>query len=800
MPSNCHSIIGSLAALLLATAAACAQPIDGFGDLGRTDAGGGAPGSAAAGAAAAGSWTEGGKRLAVERVHGAGIDFQPGRDNLGFPNLSGAVRLGGMAGNCYTMAFVAKLFFEDARFRPSASGGDDRAGFTLADLSAHLAGDRGASLEVRDFASLHEMSWDPGFGETEAFDFLARQRGIEMGMVADELSGKRKMILQLIQVISTVHYLHYMQYQAGSFLEAILRQKMAGAKQVRAVTAREVSAMATQLGRGKSCLLLMLNVDDVYGHVVLAYRIVDTAAARYVLVYDSNVQHGEEKRPSALKISKDGVVEGYYRVEPGGQLTPDGIYDGDSWFSKRDSLAILNLPDLTLNPENRKSLARKTEAAGEETAILLASGQLLKRLTESPPDKTSLRDDLAQFLRNLQSIQATAPGATGQVENRLGPNASVSEINRLLERRADAAIRTAFPYALPKGMALTETRLRLDETDPNRMELATTLTLEKDGPVHRLAGVLQESAALSGYGELAAWIEATRENVGPTKVRATVELELTKQRMPAGLQTEFGLMPRVKKSHIVLGDLAPSKRLPTDHQLEISKEALRGGLKTALSRINLVGQEWRFDYILVPARYSPSIGGHQVQLVPEVKRYGRFGLDSVGLDLVEGASGGRLRLIVAGNAFIAVNPVLADKGVSGVADPVHIDVRIFRGSRQPEAHWSLFATVEGKLAFDDGLFNILARPLTLLATELFPYVRDHVNAYIKDQLSDRVKLVQPIQVRNVKVTTRTLSLDTGAAVVDVDLLAKDLFQSEVPVSVKNFETRRDRVVIGSDYR
>jgi hypothetical protein len=806
-----RALLFSLLFLSLAGAAVC-QPADDFDELNRaggtqTVAGGASVAAAGPtnGAGLGGSLRgAGGQPIAVSSVHGQRLGFVCGRDNLGFPNLSGAMRLGGMAGNCYTMALVAKIFFEEARYVPSNKPDALKKGFSLPELAEHLGGAPRGRFTVADFGSLLDLSYEPGFGEDEAFEYMARLRGIERGKSAAkvDLRGRRMMIVQLVQLITTIHYLHYMQYQATNFLEAVMREKMAGSAQVQKLTKKELSGICGRLDAGKTCLLLLLNTKQVYGHVVLAYRAARTASGSTLIeVYDSNVQYAQETRPSVLEVGSDGRVSGYFRLQPDGTLQPDPIYDSDSWFSARDTLAVMDLPNVTLNRQNREALAKKTLAADAETAYLLAGGQFIKCLTEQSPETSSLRADTLQFLRNVQAIQGSL-GRSAE-EERLAPDASIRDLNRFLEKNADLGIRTAFPYALPKGMSLTDTRIRLDEKDPNRAELKTTLTFDKDSPIDKVVGALQHSAALSDYRQLSDWLAATRENVGPTRIRATLDLELRKAKQPANMPFTYGLTPRLRTSHLVLGDLEPSKSAGTAFQLEVAKPTLQGGLKTAMQRLGILGKNYEFEYVLAPAKYTPSIAGRQFQLTPELRRKGRVTLEGMDLDLVAppaAGGGGKLRLIGSGSAFVAVNPVMADRGVSGRAAPVNIDLMIFRGDRMPASQWCLWAGVKGKLQFEDGLFNLLAGAVTKLADKLFPFVQTRVNTYLKDELSSRVKVVTPLELRNVSISTKQLSLDTNSAVFDLDALAKQLFSLDSPVVIKKFDVRADRLLLGADYR
>lgn len=798
MLSLCQSL---RALVLVALVAAPVLAQDDFDDLSRarrnTPPAGApaAPGSTRSDAVSAGAdLSEEGKTVAGTSAHGDKIGFKFGRDNLGFANLHGAMSLGGMAGNCYTMAVVSKLFFERANYKPDVA---TPSGFTFEGLAGALAAS--ARFDVNAFPSLFEMSNDGSFGEQEAFQHLAREKGIEPGGPLPALQGKQLQISRLIQVISTIHYLHYMQYQAGHFLEAVLRLKMKGSEQVQEVTKREMNAFASQLDGGRTCLLLMLGTKEVYGHVILAVRMTRAADADYIECYDNNVQYGSETRPTVLKVLKSGVVAGYFRKEADGKLTPHSIYDGDSWFADRQTLAIMLLPDKSLEDSDGRALARKIASADVETSYLIASGELLKSLTETSPAQETLRAGVLKFVRKVQAVQASLGR---NVEELLPANASVAALNRVLAARGDIAIRSQFPMALPPGLSLTNTRIQLDPNVEDRATLATTITLEADSPVAGLVTVVEKSAALAQYGQLAEWVKAVRERVGPTRVSAELEMTLLKSEMPVGAKTKYGVMPYIQKSHLVIGDLTPGPKLPWEHTFEISEKALQGVLDVLLTKLGVIDYVWAFEYILVPGK-TFTVLGKTYTLTTEQRREGKVRFRKMAVDCIAptlDAPAGSVGLNVDVSAFIEVNPVRDGKGVNITATPLSGRMTMERPGSAPDGQWTVRSGIQSKLTMDDGTHNLIAYALTQLADKAFPFFATRVNTLIKDKLKDYAVLVKPFGIAYLDVNTKNLNVQLSEGVVDLKLLAKHLFNVDVPATLQSATARADRVVLGANYR
>lgn len=773
---------------------------DDFDDLSRsrrntTPTGGpNANGTSRSTAVSAGSdLSEDGKAIAGSK-HGDRIGFTFGRDNLGFANLHGAMSLGGMAGNCYTMAVVSKLFFERANWKPDTA---TPAGFTFDGLATALA--QGARFDVNAYRSLFDMSNEPGFGEREVFAHLAREKGIEPGGPLPALTGKQLQISRLMQVISTIHYLHYMQYQAGHFLEAVLRSKMSGTGQVQEVTKREMGAFAAQLDSGRTCLLLMLNTAEVYGHVILAVRMTRAADADLIECYDNNIQHGGETRATVIKILKSGMVEGYYRKEADGKLTKDPIYDGSSWFANRSTLAVILLPDTSLEERDGRALARKIASADIETAYLLASGELLKSLTEKSPRDETLRAGVLAFIRKVQQVQASI----GRDVEVLPANADVAAINRVLAARSDLAVRSQFPYALPEGITLTNTRVQLDPYVEDRATVATTITLEANSPVAGLVGVLQKSATLARYGTLADWVQAVRDRVGPTRVSCEVELSLLKSEMPMGAKTRYGVMPYVQRSHLTIGDITPSARIPADHMVEISEKALQGTLDVLLTKLGAIDYTWRFEYVLIPGR-KWSVLGREYTITTEQKRDGTVNFKKMKVDCIAptgDAPAGSVAVGVDIAAFVEVNPIRDGRGINVTATPLSGRMSMDRRGNSPEGHWTVRSAINGNLTVDDGTpKDMLSRALLGLAEKAFPFFANRVNTLIREKLAAYAELKTPFAIQSLDVNTQNLTVRLTEGVVDLKLLARHLFNVEIPANLVSAAAKDDRVILGANYR
>ncbi len=710
------------------------------------------------------------------------------------------MKLGSMSGNCYTMAFVAKLFFEGAVYVPSGRSEEERRGFSLSALSSHLAGERGQPLEVKDFESLFDLSYDPDFGESEAFDYIRKSRGISVAS-SDEaagLTGRQKMIVQLVQFISTVHYLHYLQYQVGSFIEPVIRSELGGGTVMPQVTLEQIESMRSQLQKGRTCLLLLLEAKQVYGHVVLAYGLQSSASAHYLFVYDSNIQYGSEKRHSVIKVSKDGRVLGMFLVNDRKGLVADSIYDDDSWFSKEASFGLVHLPDSPLQKRNMQELARKAGHADAETAYLVAGGQFLHDLTKQSPEKSSLRQDTLAFVRNIQSIQTSLGQTNIPKEDELSEDATVEQLNQFLKKHADLGIRTAYPFALPRGLSITDTSIEFHARDANRAVVKSTLTLAKDGPVDVIVAAIQKGAALADSEQIATWLKSVRTRIGPTKIQAVVQLAVRKGKMPSGFgsqhsRTTYGPVPVLQKSHLIVGDLVPDRKANVDHQLEISEAALQGGLAAALDKAGLVGHKFWFTYTLIPETWVSDA----------VERKGYVRLDGAKLDLL-GAGGshsvGRIRLNLQGYSFVRANPFNNRTGVSIDAKSVDVDVKVYSRKELGASEWYVYGDVDGDIDADDGLANVVVSLATLVVDEVFPYVQGLLNDYIRDQLNVYVKLKKQIGVHDASVTTTSLEVNSGEAIVDVDDLTKRLFGVQVPVRMRFWTVKNDRIVIGASYK
>ncbi|MBI4868028.1 MAG: hypothetical protein HY816_13870 [Candidatus Wallbacteria bacterium] len=731
---------------------------------------------------------EGGKPVEVVRRHGRDVRFELGRDNPAFPNPNGAMHLGSIAGNCYTMAFVTKLFFESGEY--DASDTREPAGFDLKELADHLADSRNGPFRVRGFASLFEMTDTPGFGESEVFDYLSKLHGAKPED-APRLAPREKMVVQLVRLVTTIHYLHYLQTQASSFLRPIVESKLQGIPGERRLTRSDIASIQSELDRGRTSLVALFNTAENYGHVVLAHGVQSSRGAHYLFLCDSNTQCRSERRHSVLKVSSVGRVEGLYLRSPDGSLVEDRGYEGQDWWSKKETLCVVQLPAFPLGSADMRALARKALVADEETAYLVAGGALVHEVTMESPDRTSLRESTLGFLRNVGQIQRSlgqehiAPG------DRLDARADVRAINRFLEKYTDLGVRTAWPYALPRGISVGKTRLRLDEADPNRAYLDTRLTLSTGATVDTLTRALSDSAMLRSLGELGPWVQSARNRLGDVRVTAQLELELRKQALPRGWKVPYGLMPVPLRTHVVLGDIEPSRKLGVDHQLEISKRALQAGLETAVDAMGLIGKEFKFTYDL-------ELLGQKIFSRTSFARIDKLGLDLRGPPTSR--SHGVLQLQGDFYVFVRCNPVDGDKGISVAAPGLNVNLHLYRKPSLPRERWHFFGDVASNLKIEDGLGDVVTTILLVLAEKLFPLVKNWLNEYIETKLDEYVTLEEPIGVHDPDLEPKTLFVNSGEALLDVDSLAQRLFQVKSPVTIDEVRVEADRLVLGASSR
>lgn len=725
-----------------------------------------------------------GLQTTLTTTAGPAVDFRIGRDNFAFSNLSGAVRTAGMSGNCYSMAACAKLIFERVTFVPPAEGLADaeRRGFPVRELAAHLARGSGR-FTVHDHSSLFDMTNDPAFGETEAMTYVRRNMGLDGGGSPAALTGRPRAITQAMEMVSTVHYTHYMQVQAPNFLGPAVATMLRGSTAPE-VTRRAVVTIKQQLQRGRTAMVGMWNPAVVFGHVVLAYRVETTPAHDDVYVYDSNVQYGTERAESLLRVARNGSSIQLFRKQPGGAPAADGMYDGDSWYARRETLCLIHLGDDAHEGDNLRALAERLIRPDLTTVYLTSVHGLLASLTEQDPAASSLRDDVRRFLLEVQTAQAAAGDPTILPSQRITTTSGAQEINRLLTAHAELAVRTVVPHALPAGLELSHPTLLLHRTDANLAFLDITLTIRRGSPVRELVRALSSSAMLAGNPALFEWLETAERLVGDLSLTVRLRTLLRKRAMPQGFATRFGLMPEIQGIHAALGDIRSAATPDHPFQVEIARPVLQQALALLLERTGALNRTLSYEF----------------PLTSSTTRTGDANLDAVALDLVAGAEGqpGKLVFTSRLRTFTRCNPFFADRGVSWTADPLTASFQIYRlrSRNMPANRWYVHGRLDGQLAASDGLGNLATGTLADLVTAAFPALRGRLNAFITEQLAGVARFVDGLQVRDLAVGVTTLSAQTGEAVVDLERLGQGAFCTPFPVEVRQVRVLADRLVLG----
>ena len=715
--------------------------------------------------------------------------FVIGRDNLGFENLSGAISIAGMSGNCYTLAAVSKLFYEAAEYHPGELVNPTIEPEALDDT---LRSGRypQPGFPVRGFPNLYEMSTAPEGVDAEAWmeGWARYQAGLEPAPPAGPEAMNTEAMTELYQMISTIHYMHYVQFQAGDLLGSAVRQATQGGEAVPQVMAATVEDVKAQLAADKLPLICIFNPRPAvfFGHVVLGYKLVEVPSEGYVdiYVYDSNAQHAGSRRlpgadtdESILRVHDDGRMELKARTAVG-DIVDLGMYDDDEWFNDGDATVLLVLDDLETDASLRERLADKLAGARENTGYVLAAGDLLERLTTLSPEESPLSQDVAAFVR---SAAAVSGGPT------LPEGASVEELNAFLAANADQALRTVFPVALPDGLTIEDVALRFDPANPNRGELESTVVLERSASVDAVVEALR-SSALAGDEGLGDVVAAASEAFEGQVLRLRTRLEISKG---AGNERlgRYGPQAVLRGSHLVVGDIEGGEvAAGEDHRIEIAEAVVQDFVRDLLTRMDIIGERLEHDYEI------PALG----------ERTGYVVVDDVQVVTTEGwvpGARGRLGLRVEYHGFIPV--VSSSRGITLRSRYTTLWLKLRPGDGRN--HVDVRGRISGDHSIRHGLewVPFLGRgvdhALRAFMGALFESVEDRIDEAIEDELDDYIELVgSGPRFRDLRVDTDEVRLDIETFTVDVqESLARVLgFEAgEVPVDLTGIEFLDDRVVV-----
>ncbi|MBI3890119.1 MAG: hypothetical protein HY303_01165 [Candidatus Wallbacteria bacterium] len=734
-----------------------------------------------------------GQLLAPVRMHGENIDFQLGRDNLAFVNPSGVMRLGNMAGNCYTMAFVAKLFFEDAEYLPGPSE-PSRDGVRMSELASHLAGGRRGKFTVRGYESLFDLTSDrdpshPKDLESRLHEAIRAANGLAVPP-ASTPPGHLKSLTEISQFITSVHYFFYVQRTGHSFLRSVLVEKLAGDKGPAAVTREQAESLKAELRAGKTALFCLWNNSIFFGHVVLAYGCVETADADFFICYDNNEQHGAERRPCVIRVGKQNhSIRKFIRSD-------DGTLSGGTGEACE---AVLHLPDLTIKPENLADLERIVRHADQQTAYLMAGRELVESLSERSPETSSLFNDVRQLVLNVQAIQQALALDGIRPEDRIGPDASLEQVNALLARYADVGARAAAPHGLPPGVSVSNVRLAF--RDERTANVAATIRVAAGTTGRQALEALRDGAALAD-ASVARWLAAARDTAGEEPIRADVRFDLTKgsgERSVFGALkasgTPFGPVAVLRRAHLVVGDIEPSAETGGMVVVEVSERVCDRALNSVLSRAEIVGP-W-----------------HRIDADTE------FRLNGASLKLDEG-----LRVTLDAGLFRAVTS--ATSGLSFHAPALVSRLVVSRLDDDPAGAWRFCFAFGGRFSKDDGLGGIgnslIGAWLGLnrgklggaMRTGIFQ-AQDKLNRVLSEELQPWVTVAQPLEMGTggyahfdwtrglASGFTPTHSRGRGKAgevMLNLDKLAAKLPGQTDPLRIRDIRFGDKRAIVSADPR
>lgn len=736
----------------------------------------------------------------------AGREYAPprpfviGRDNLGFANLYGAVQIQGAAGNCYTMAAVAKLFYEAARYGAPVPAGAT-LGFEFGEVAAALRDPSypGAGFPVRGSASLHELSLPRAGAAADPEAWMEAQSRYQTGLQAAPAPGEvppnGASLVKLYQLVTTIHYLHYMQYQGQNFVTAVMRRQLQGDRAAPQVTREALGRMKRMLPRGDLPLLTIFNPRPgvTFGHVVLATRLVDVEAGEGapahtdVYVYDSNAQYGDHDYQSVLRVKEDGTFELLRERE--GTFEHDARYDGADWFNEPANCQLLVLDDLNRDPALRRVLAEKVENAAEAAAYTQLSGDLLRDLTTRSPSDSPLRADLTRFLLAAQRSNARLGTRPTWRTRDLTEAPSVEELNAYLDDYADRTIRELFPHALPEGLALSGTRLRLDPTDANHAWLWVTITLEPAAPIQRILDAVRESLLLGSDPRLAATIEGLGTAFQGQRVVASLRLSLRKGPAPEGVRAKLGPyapVPTLDGSHVVVGDIQPGTYDPevSDHRIEVSESLLRSAL------VRVLRAQGAFATI--------NAGTYQVGWATH--NASDFTLQGAGLDCQRGT------LVVTGSfgGFLAFNPFWNDYGSAYQSrDPLAARLSITKGRGRNVFRFAGSAATT--VSFRDPVTGLLVDHVTAAANQSLGASLAQLQAGAGNLVTTQLgRWASFANGTSIGFGTPTLSSSNGDLSVaipvngfdlDVGATLTTLFGQRAPMEVKDLRILADRIVV-----
>lgn len=748
------------------------------------------------------------------RVIAPARPFRIGVDNFAFRNLSGAIRVQSMAGNCYTMAYLSRLFHRAGDFRPDEAS---PLGVDVEELARSLeSGDPSSRpFPVRGFSGLYQLSSSVGGGGS-AESWMAKAARFQAGLNPEPPVGwedpRARAGQALYRFLTTTHYLHYVQFQASELLGHLARRVSTGEKAAPRVNREAVSQVRGMLEAGELPILCMFDPrpEVFFGHAVLAYQMVEVPAREEQLaytdiyVYDSNVQYtlgrSDPRRgqgASILRIDAEGRTSYHWKDPASGEIQADPIYDHASWMREPENSFVFPFPDLDRSAELGKQLGFKLRNSVEASGYLLAAGDLIRSVTQVSPQESSLAEDLEGFLLSTQASNrhlATRPSWRTR-DYRAG--SGLEGLNRHLGAYTAKVVETLYPQALPAGVSLKSPKLFFPGTDPNQIRLECSLRIESAKSTREILERLRESALFAGDPRLAKFLESSLELFEGHPIEIRVGFLLTKAANPPARARKlgpYGLKVRWLASQAVIGkDLgSPPKLEDGVHGIEISEALLQDFVLGLIEAERWIGKDQSFAYSI------PALGA----------RKGRVRIDSLEpftMGPRPDSRTGWLGVRVRSHGFFGVLSNARGASIQNGVATLWVRLEARPGET---TQLEVEAQIRGKHKIELGLWDWIERLLSKAVTGFYQSMLRSLEGKLSRVLTEELDSFLELKsggprITGTKVDVSGLQADLNTLSVDIDKSLEKLFPiqaGELPVGLKSIGFQEDRIRIELETR
>lgn len=719
----------------------------------------------------------------------AGADFVIGRDNLAFSNLTG---IWGDPGDCYAFTVTSKLFFEGARWNATGNGA---VGFSFPDLVRHFQAGGTGRFDVQGYPSLFDMTNAPALTEDRAVA-LMRGEGEEargQGPLAN-LQGREKMKYQLILFLNMVQNLVQSQAELAEGVRQVTISGLtrAGRSQadgeaamtqaVRRLTLESLGQIKETLRTGSVCPISMINLRELGGHAILAYKYVKERGHTDIYVYDSNVQAGDERGESVLRISTDASSITYHK-KSGGRIEPDGIYDGSNFFSDKVGLAVLAMKGFDRATMTR--LANTVAFASEVNMFLDATNRLVDDLRDG---NRTLRRIVREFIIRIQGTQDRLGLDVLAAGDRITETSTVEQINRFLEAHSEVALRTITPHALPPGFHLDSPKLVLHPTDENQADIEARVAISEGAPVASFVRSIQSAGLLMNDRNLSSWATAVQKRVGDVHLSLAFGMRVQKVApggagiIPASVIDLRGIVPDLRWLHGMIGRGTPSAHSTfvrnSPYRVEITREAMQNAIDVAAEGLKLYGDDAEI------LRFDSPAGDVDVRV------------DSTRLEL------GRSERGTSGVITLNTEMKMMVRGHELGLNPLSTQFRVDHNQRDGE-QIRMSGRIQGNLDLPSGLRNLTASTALDIVNANGDAVRRIVNEVLTEDLLEKALGVRLLRFNSVDrlaglaAGPQRISAVTDWATFDLAAARRAYFDFDIPIRLCQFHIGSDRILFAA---